>query len=159
MTNPRVVLDSNVIISSLLFTNGKASRIINLWKKHYFDLITSAYILSEVKKILKDKQLAKKYRFNPVKQARLLSQLTHFSTLVEAKNSIQLGRDNNDIPILSTALHGNADYLVTGDRDILVLANNRSIKSLQILSPNEFLHEFMSSDEIMEEYLEDKERS
>lgn len=159
MTNPRVVLDSNVIISSLLFTNGKASRIINLWKKHYFDLITSTYILAEVKKILKDKQLAKKYRFNPVKQARLLSQLTHFSTIVEVKKPIRLGRDENDIPILSAAIHGNADYLVTGDRDLLVLANSKNIESIQILNPNEFLHEFMSSDELMEEYLEDKERS
>ncbi len=159
MTNPRVVLDSNVIISSLLFTNGKASKIINLWKKHYFDLITSTHILSEVKKVLIDKQLAKKYRFNPVKQARLLSQLTHFSTIVEVKKPILLGRDENDIPILSAAVRGNADYLVTGDQDLLVLAKSKLVTPLKILTPTDFLQEFMSSEEILEECLENLERS
>lgn len=159
MAPPRVVLDSNVIISSLLRTNGKASRIINLWKKHYFDLITSDYILSEVKKILQDKQLAKKYRFNPVKQARLLSQLTHFSTIIEFKKPVRLGRDKNDIPILSAAIQGNADYLVTGDQDLLVLAKNKLVMPLEILTPTAFLHEFMSSEELLEESLESREKS
>lgn len=158
MTNPLVVLDSNIIISSLLKSNSASSRIIGLWTKHYFDLISSTYIISEVKKTLIDKQLSKKYHFSPTKQSRLISQLIHFSKMVNPPVLSDIVRDQKDNPILSTAISGHADYLVTGDQDLLVLAKNNNLQPLQILSPHDFLHEFMSSDDELLEYLEGREQ-
>ena len=139
-----VVLDSNVIISSLLSSNGSSSRIIELWRKHYFDLLTSTYILSEVKKTLQDKQLANKYRFAKTKQSRLLTQLTHFATIIDSTKSIKIGRDQNDHAVLSATINGHANYLVTGDQDLLVLAHDKTIKPLKIVTPTDFLHLFIN---------------
>lgn len=160
MTNPLVVLDSNVIVSSLLHTNSATSRIIELWRKQYFQVLISNYILSEVKDTLRDKQLTQKYHLSPTKQARLLTQLLYSGQLLNSSlPQSPYIRDPNDKPVIQLALTGKADYLVTGDQDLLILANNKHIQHLQILSPISFLHEFMSSNELMEEYLENREKS
>jgi hypothetical protein len=48
-------------------------------------------------------------------------------------------RDPKDTVILATAIDGKADYLVTGDKDLLVLAGHKSIKPLKIVTPTEFI--------------------
>jgi len=53
-------------------------------------------------------------------------------------------RDPKDVVVLAAALQGHADYLVTGDQDLLVLASHKSIKPLKIISPAEFLQLFDS---------------
>lgn len=145
MINPLVVLDSNVIISSLLKSTSASSKIMELWTKHYFDLISSTYIITEVKKTLSDKELLKKYRFSPTKQSRLISRLVHFSKMVNPTIISNIVRDQKDNPVISTAISGHANYLVTGDQDLLVLAKHKQIQPLEILSPTDFLHEFMIS--------------
>lgn len=67
-------------------------------------------------------------------------------------------RDPKDIVILATALDGHADYLVTGDKDLLVLANHKSIRPLQIITPTEFLHLYMNSDDELLAYIEKREK-
>ncbi len=160
MAKPLVVLDSNVIVSSLLSSHGAPSRIIDLWRDYRFDILLSNYILTEVKHTLNDKQLIHKYHISPIKQARLLSQLIHSGKMIQLDFTYDLVvRDPKDNPIIQIALTGHATYLVTGDQDLLVLANHKSIKPLQILTPHDFLHELMSSDEIFDEYLKEREQS
>jgi predicted nucleic acid-binding protein len=50
-----------------------------------------------------------------------------------------LVRDPKDDMILAAAIGGNADFLVTGDADLLVLANDPKLGHLRIVSPSEFL--------------------
>ncbi len=160
MGNLLVVLDSNVIISSLLHSNGNSSRVIELWRKQYFQVLISNYILSEIKDALRDKQLGQKYHLSSSKQARLLTQLYHSGQISDPISPFApTSRDPKDNLIIQLALTGHADYLVTGDKDLLVLAGHKSIKPLKIITPHDFLQKFMSSDEIMEEYLEKREQS
>lgn len=51
-------------------------------------------------------------------------------------------RDPNDDPLLSAALNGRADYLVSGDLDLLELASDPRLGGLRILTPRAFLEEF-----------------
>lgn len=140
MTKPLVVLDSNIVVSSLLHSTGNSSKIIELWRKKYFQILISNYILSEVRDTLRDKQLAQKYHLSPAKQARLLTQLYYSGNLLDSINpSTQTSRDPRDNPILQLALDGKADYLVSGDKDLLVLKHRSSIVNLKILSPSEFI--------------------
>lgn len=153
-----VVLDSNIIISSLLNSNGSTSRIIELWKKQYFQVLISSYILSEVKNTFRDKQLTQKYHLSPGKQARLLTQLYYSGILVDPKNPTSpTSRDPKDNPIIQLALAGQAQYLVTGDQDLLVLSKLKSIYPVKIITPAEFIHLFMNSDDELLEYLEKRE--
>jgi len=48
-------------------------------------------------------------------------------------------RNPNDAHILAAAIAGGADYLVTGDRDLLVLGGDPALGSLRIVTPAEFL--------------------
>lgn len=160
MGNPLVVLDSNVIISSLLYSPGSASRIIKLWRNNFFQILISSYILSEIKDALRDKQLIQKYHISPIKRDRLLTQLHHAGERLDPVGSYGLAsRDPKDSPIIQLALVGHADYLVTGDQDLLVLANNASVKPLAILNPHDFLQKFLSSDKLVEEYLASRGKS
>lgn len=142
MERPRVILDSNVLISSLLNPNSKASIIIKMWRNRNFDLILSKYIFNEVKQVLADKQLLNKYHIAKVKQGRLLSQLYHYTTIIDSYKSELLVRDPKDNPIIASALAGEADYLVTGDSDLLSLRKNMQIGKLIIIDPANFVQEF-----------------
>jgi len=160
MAKPLVVLDSNVIISSLLNSHSAPSQIIDLWRDYRFDLLLSSYILTEVKHTMTDKQLIHKYHISPIKQSRLLSQLVHSGKMIEFDHAPDtIVRDPKDTFIIQLALSGKANYLVTGDQDLLILAKQTKIQPLQILTPHDFLHELVSSDEIFEEYLKERERS
>ncbi|MFH1244297.1 MAG: putative toxin-antitoxin system toxin component, PIN family [bacterium] len=140
MGNLLVVLDSNVVISSLLHSNGNSSRVIELWRKQSFQVLISNYILSEVKDTLCDKKLVQKYHLSSVKQARLLTQLYHSGQLSDPISPFSpTSRDPKDNPIIQLALVGHAQYLVTGDQDLLVLSKNKSIQPLQIITPAEFI--------------------
>ena|SRR3989339_107292 len=159
MERPLVVLDSNVIVSSLLNSHSAPSQVIALWRDYRYDLLLSSYILNEVKNTLNDKQLAHKYHISPIKQSRLLTQLIHAGKMIEFDfKSIVDVRDPKDSAIIQTALAGKANCLVTGDQDLLVLNGNKSIKTLQIVTPDEFLHLFMNSDDILLEYIEDRKK-
>lgn len=139
MGNLLVVLDSNVIISSLLCSGGNSSRVIELWRKQYFQVLISNYILSEVKDTLRDKKLGQKYHLSPSKQAKLITQLYHSCQLQDSIiTSSPTSRDPKDNPIIQLASVGHAQYLVTGDQDLLVLRKLQSIKPLKIISPAEF---------------------
>lgn len=160
MGNLLVVLDSNVIVSSLLHSPGTSSRIIELWRKQYFRVLISNYILSEVKDVFYDKKLAQKYHLSPTKQSRLLTQLLHTGELLETPTTGHTPtRDSHDNPMIQLALEGRADYLVTGDQDLLVLSKHENIQPLSILTPHDFLNEFMNSDDIMMEYLKEREKT
>jgi putative PIN family toxin of toxin-antitoxin system len=80
-----------------------------------------------------------KYQITPEELDEFFSALD-FATRVVPSSSIPLPvRDEKDKPILATATGGNADYLVTGDLDLLVLRDDPRIGSLQIVTVNQFL--------------------
>ncbi|MEI8232470.1 MAG: putative toxin-antitoxin system toxin component, PIN family [bacterium] len=154
-----VVLDSNIIISSLLHSSGSSSKIIELWRKQYFQVLISNYILSEVKDVLRDKQLVQKYHLSPSKQTRLLSQLYHSSQLADPKNTYtSISRDPKDNPIVGLALVRKAQYLVTGDQDLLALTKLKAIYPLKIISSPKFVQLFMNSDDELLNYLDNREK-
>ena len=159
MAKPLVVLDSNVIVSSLLNSHSAPSRIIDLWRNYRYDLLLSSYIVAEVKHTLNDKQLTSKYHISPIKQSRLLSQLVHSGKMIELDHAPNITvRDPKDTAIIQIALAGKANYLVTGDQDLLILAKQRNITPLKIVTPIAFLHLFMNSDDELLEYIEQRER-
>lgn len=159
MGNLLVVLDSNVIISSLLHSSGNASKVIELWRKQYFKVLISNYILTEIKDTLKDKQLALKYHLSPIKQARLLTQLYHSSQLQDPISPpTPITRDPKDNPIIQLSLVGKAQYLVTGDQDLLVFSKNKAMQTLRIITPADFLRLFINSDDELLEYIEKRKK-
>jgi len=126
----RVVPDTNILISSI-FWRGKPYNIIKGGIVGKYALITSKEILEELTTELITK-------FNLPEQALLYLMdiiFTHFHVVQKVSN-FNIARDSSDDKILETAYDGKADYIVTGDPDILVL---REFKGIRILTAAQFL--------------------
>lgn len=125
----KVVLDSNVLLAAL-GTRGLCEAIFEVCLSEH-ELYISSPILDELKK-----HLPGKFRIPAARVQEILGFLRSELRLVEpievAKDAC---RDPNDLMVLCTAVAAEADCIVTGDKDLLVLGKYRSIP---ILSPRSF---------------------
>lgn len=111
-----VCIDANVYISAIAF-DGKPLRILELALDKKFYLVTSSAILNEVKR-----NLINKLGHSEQKIDSVLRDIIEVSTIYEPTGAIQYINHKQDNLVLETALLGNADVLVTGDKkDLLPL--------------------------------------
>ncbi len=129
----RVVLDTNVFISSILFS-GEVSSLADLWKDRVFTPLVSKQVLEEYIRVLSYPKFNLKHEEIDyiIKDKFLL-----YSEPVKVIRRIDLIKDDpEDNKFLSLSASGKADYIVSGDRHILDLKN---WKQGHILSVREFL--------------------
>lgn len=79
------------------------------------------------------------YHIPPEEIAAIFDGLEHATRVVPMTEIPLPVRDPKDVHILATALGGDADYLVTGDHDLLVLRGDPRLGRLQIVTAAEFL--------------------
>ena len=126
----RVVVDTNVFISALLF-QGKPARILKLAEDHAFTLIVSTPLCQEVERVL-----AKKFAWPKTVIDLACVPLWRLAELVTPAVDIEECPDPDDNRILECALEGRADAIVTGDRHLLDM---KKFRGIPILAVNEFL--------------------
>jgi putative PIN family toxin of toxin-antitoxin system len=124
----RVVLDTNQIVSGLLMRRGAQAELLEAWRERRFLLITSPFILNEVEEVLSQPLLRQKYHLQGDQIERFLNLLRMDSLPVPGIVRPRVCRDPEDDAILGCAVEGEADYLVTGDKDLLVLKEYRGIR-------------------------------
>jgi len=131
---PKVVLDTNVIISGLNF-RGSPRKILDLIRKGQIELYISFFILEEVRGVLKEK-----FDWDEERIQTAIGKLK--TALVKPKNNVSvIKKDEDDNRILECAVEGKVQYVVSGDRKhILPLKEYQGIK---ILSPAEFLKKYV----------------
>jgi putative PIN family toxin of toxin-antitoxin system len=129
----RVVFDSNVLLSALLFersTPGQAVlRALDEWT-----VLISQELIVELQRALNRSKFDR--YLDPGDRELFLELLILQGELIAVSTSVQQCRDPKDDHLLSLALDGNADYLITGDRDLLVL---KRFGRTEIISPAELL--------------------
>ena len=131
------MLDSNVIVSGVIYPLSKPGTILRYWEKRYYRLAISTYILREVEYALAEPKITSKYQLLSSDIHSLVNGLKNYSKLVRIQPSGHLHiRDPKDSEIVATALVSHANYLVTGDKDILTFTEQP--KSLQIITPSHF---------------------
>jgi putative PIN family toxin of toxin-antitoxin system len=128
----RVVLDTNVLVSGIAFPGGVPGRIVAAWRQGGLDVVLSRYILDELARVLP--RLNHRLHWSEAEFADFIDILAINVDLVEpaAADDTDL-RDAADQPVLGTLLTAKADYLVTGDLDLLALAAR-----YPIITPAEF---------------------
>jgi len=126
----RVVPDTNIIISAT-FWSGKPYQVIVNGLKGDYKLVTSPEIVDEVLSKLRNKFQLPEDKIE--EQANILMSLFR---LVIPTTKVDAVRDKSDNKIIECALDGEADYIVTGDPDLLELKEFRGIK---ILTSDQFL--------------------
>ena len=122
MTSPlRVVLDTNVVLSALVFGGGQAGQLRRAWQAGAFVPLASAVTVQELVRVL----AYPKFSLSMAEQDELLADFLPYAQTVriaEPLPPVPECRDPLDIPFLQLALTGQAQRLVSGDKDLLVLA-------------------------------------
>lgn len=136
MASIQVVLDTNVIISGLAYPSSVPGRIIQSWRSGALDVVLSDYILDEIRRVLP--RLTHRHGMTDAEIDDLVDILGFLADLVTPlelpDNTV---RDAKDSPVLGTLLSGvqshGVDYLITGDKDLLALADQYAV-----LTPADF---------------------
>ncbi|MBI2176465.1 putative toxin-antitoxin system toxin component, PIN family [Candidatus Woesearchaeota archaeon] len=120
----RVVPDTNVLISALI-VEGNEYRLIEKCFVREIIIITSVDVLDEFKEVA----LRPKFGFSEEEVNDFVNALIEAAEVVMPKEKVRsVCRDPDDNKLLEAALEGNADYIISGDKDLLVLKKFRSAK-------------------------------
>ncbi|WP_158790010.1 putative toxin-antitoxin system toxin component, PIN family [Granulicella sp. L60] len=131
MTGIRVVLDTNVLVSGLAYPGSVPGRIVGIWRQGGLDVILSRYILDEMVRVL---PRLSRITLSPAEIRDLADSLLFLADIVEPGTQEDAAlRDQADQAVLATLQASKADYLVTGDKDLLALADR-----YPIITPAEF---------------------
>ncbi len=129
----RVVFDTNTLISALLFEQSTPHQAL-VYASRQGEILLSASLANELNDTLQRKKFER--YVTPEQREEFLIALVQSATLVEVTETISICRDPKDNHILELAVSGNADVVVTGDADLLVL---HPFRGIAILNPQGFL--------------------
>ena len=121
-TPPRAVLDTNLVLSALVFSGGRLVVLRRGWQSHRFTPLVSKATAGELIRVL----AYPRFRLSREEREDLLSDYLPFCESIEVPSPpppTPPCRDPFDVPFLELAVAGAADFLVTGDQDLLSLAS------------------------------------
>ena len=125
MAGLRVVLDANVLVSGLAYPKGIPGQIVNAWLTGSLAVVLSRYILDEMVRVL---PRVPANRRTPEEIRDLAEGFLGLAQVVVPDSEIEPAlRDPGDQQILGTLRASRADYLITGDKDLLALADRYPI--------------------------------
>lgn len=139
MIEMRVMLDTNVLLSVLLFPSERMNRMMRfIFERHR--LVLSSFVVEELTYVVKRKF--------PSKLKAVDGLLTAMSfELAYTPQELEPGlfeiRDAKDYPVLYTAIHEDVDVLITGDKDF----SDVDVDRPEILTPAQFIEHYVDSAE------------
>ena len=127
----RIIIDTNLWISFLI--GRKLSSLLDLLSYPEFQLVISSELIEEIYDVISRPKLAKYYSSENINM--LMKYMKEFSLSFELRSIPSRCRDPKDDYLLELALVSDADYLVTGDKDLLEI---KKIGNCQIVTAMEF---------------------
>lgn len=131
----RVMVDTNVIISALLFPQSRVSQILENIASHH-TLVIASFVVDELRAVT-----AKKFPKMILAVERLLEKISY--ELVYTPNQIESGifeiRDIKDYPVLYTAMTNGVDVLITGDKGFADV----DVDIPEIMTPAQYVETYM----------------
>lgn len=133
----RVVLDTNILISSLITKNTPPAHICDLWLEGMFTLAMSQWQLQEFERV---RHYPKLQRFINVNESNTLAKaIAQQSHLVEHLPIVNYSPDSDDNFILASAIAAQAQYVVTGDKNDLL--HLQEVEGIEIVTARDFLQQ------------------
>jgi putative PIN family toxin of toxin-antitoxin system len=121
----RVVLDTNILVSALLF-KGDLARIVDLWKKGKIIPVLSRETFAEFEAVLEYP------KFSLTRQeikVIIEEELLPYFEVIEITEDVEgICRDTADDKFIACAVSASADFIVTGDKDLLDMGKYKSVK-------------------------------
>jgi uncharacterized protein len=128
MKKTKIIIDTNVLISAFVF-GGKAEKVLksieknNLYQIYYSSSIKEEYLEKFLEGRVEKISLKAKVKFDLELAKQFINKFLSVSTITNPPTSLKINscRDPEDNMILELAVFEEVDYIVTGDRDLLVL--------------------------------------
>ncbi len=142
MTTPRVVLDSNCLVSALLFAGGRLAALRMAWQSGIFIPLLCKETAAELIRVL----AYPKFHLDENDMEELLDDLLPYAESVQLprrRNAIDGLKGASDAVFIHLARHAQADRLVSGDKHLLNI--RRNVEDIRIVDPAEFLREIHHS--------------
>lgn len=117
----RVVLDTNIVLSAVVFAQGRLAPLRHAWQQARCLPLVSKATTAEFMRVL----TYPKFKLTTEEQQELLADYLPYCTTVRIPAKppkTPACREPFDVPFLQLAVAGKADFLVTGDQDLLSLA-------------------------------------
>jgi len=125
------VFDTNVLIAAII-TEGICSKLLHRARSGDFSLASCPFIMKEIRRIL-----SRKFRLAPDAIASAMGPI-HEAVGLVVEHSLKIrraSRDADDDNVIACALAAKADYLVTGDADLLEMKRYQRVR---IMTPRDF---------------------
>jgi uncharacterized protein len=133
----RVVLDTNIVISRYISSQGAPARIFQLWQEHRFEVVVSQLLLEEYEEVFLRSHIQAIHKLSRPEVHEVLEAFQDMAVVVDHIVTVSaVAEDPDDNVIIECAMSGDASYIITGDPHLL---NLKSYHSIQILSPTLFL--------------------
>ncbi len=134
----RVVLDTNIIVSSLLSPSGAPAAVLDAWRELHYVLLLSPAMLEELRSVLARPRIRSKYGVTAQDVEAVCQALERYALWVtgDAPLRASILPDPDDEKFLACAVEGKADCVVSGDRHLLDLG---AFHGIPILSARQFL--------------------
>ena len=132
----RVVIDPNLLVSYLLTHRGPIAQIIDTHLvQENFTLLGCVQLLEELDRVL---QYSKFQRyFDDKARLRFVALIASLSELLDIPDQLpRLVRDPKDDYLIACALAGKADFLVSGDKDVLAV---KAVETVKMVTAKQFL--------------------
>jgi len=123
----RVVFDTNILVSALVFPGGQGEAALRRIIEETDQLILSRPILDELLDVL-----GRKFARDAEELAHVAVFLTDLAVIVAPKRRLHVVKDEPDNRILECAMAGRAEVIVTGDKPLLALKRYEEIRLLAL---------------------------
>lgn len=135
----KALVDTNLFVSGAISPKGAPRRVLRRWLNGDFDLVVADSQIQEIVDVFRRAWLRARYDVPELELEAFLGAVAAAPRATLAQELPVPVRDADDAEILAAAIGGEADCLVTGDADLLVLADDARLAPLVILTATAFL--------------------
>ena len=126
----KVVIDTNILVSGLMFPKSIPGRIIAAWSEAQFDVVSSHEQLAEIGRVLAYPKIRRILKWDDRRIEHFIKGLYMRVEVAEPESTgVEELRDPDDAPIVGALVAADADLLVTGDRGLLALSDRYPIEA------------------------------
>jgi putative PIN family toxin of toxin-antitoxin system len=134
----RAVLDTNVVVSSVISKKGAPFHLLQAWTDLRFTFITSESIIEEVQRVLSKPDVKDVFRLTDERISQLAETMRQNAVVVPGKADVRgaIPEDPSDEMFLAAALDGKAGFIISGDKHLLDL---KTFRGIEIQTARKFL--------------------
>ena len=134
----RVVIDTNILVSALIKPQGTVGRVLQRLRQNDYTLLYAPVLLEELVDVLNRPRIRTKYGLAEADIETIVRFILLRGEFVSPTEPINACRDPKDNKFLEVAVTGQADVIVSGDKDLLVL---HPFQGIPVITAHEFLQQ------------------